>query len=25
MRQYLLTGEPAIVTGWIDNGAPEKN
>jgi PKD repeat protein len=25
MRQYLLTGEPAIITSWIDNGAPEKN
>jgi PKD repeat protein len=25
MRQYLLTGEPGIITSWIDNGAPEKN
>jgi hypothetical protein len=25
MRKYLLTGEPAIITSWIDNGAPEKN
>jgi hypothetical protein len=25
MRQYLLTGEPAIITSWIDAGAPEKN
>ena len=25
MRQYLLTGEPAIVTSWIDNGAPQTN
>lgn len=25
MRQYLLSGEPAIITSWIDNGAPERN
>ncbi len=25
MRQYLLSGEPAIITSWIDNGAPETN
>jgi len=25
MRQYLLSGEPAVITAWIDNGAPEKN
>jgi hypothetical protein len=25
MRKYLLTGEPDIITSWIDNGAPEKN
>lgn len=25
MRQYLLTGEPEIVVGWIDAGAPETN
>jgi PKD repeat protein len=25
MRKYLLTGEPAIITSWIDGGAPERN
>ncbi len=25
MRKYLLTGEPEIITSWIDNGAPEQN
>jgi PKD repeat protein len=25
MRQYLVTGEPGIITSWIDNGAPERN
>ena len=25
MRQYLLTGEPGIITSWIDNGAPQTN
>jgi PKD repeat protein len=25
MRPYLLTGEPEIITSWIDNGAPETN
>lgn len=25
MRQYLLTGQPEIITSWIDNGAPQTN
>jgi PKD repeat protein len=25
MRKYLLTGEPEIITSWIDNGAPQTN
>jgi len=25
MRKYLLSVEPAIITSWIDNGAPEQN
>jgi hypothetical protein len=25
MRKFLLTGEPEIITSWIDNGTPEKN